>query len=73
MTLRGRMSRHRRLEGDTVIVACAEAHEGISARLDGEQLPVSRASLDAHVAVCGDCARFEADAVVLGGRAGCGP
>ena len=28
MTLRGRMSRHRRLEGDTVIVACAEAREG---------------------------------------------
>jgi predicted anti-sigma-YlaC factor YlaD len=69
MTLRARMVRHRRLGGNTVVVPCTEAREAISARLDGEQLPVSTASLDAHVAACGDCARFEADAVVLGARA----
>jgi predicted anti-sigma-YlaC factor YlaD len=63
------MSRHRRLGGETVVIPCTEAREAISARLDGEQLPVSGASLDDHVAACGDCARFEADAVVLGGRA----
>ncbi len=51
-------------------LSCAEAREAISSRLDTERLPPSRASVDAHIAACEACARFEADAVALGLRVG---
>jgi anti-sigma factor RsiW len=53
-----------------VALSCAEAQEAISARLDGERLPCSELSLDAHKAACGPCARYGTEAVALGHRLG---
>jgi predicted anti-sigma-YlaC factor YlaD len=37
---------------------CADCRDGISARLDGEDLPGEAAAVDAHLAGCAECRRF---------------
>lgn len=54
-------------------MACAQFRDAISARLDGEHPPMEEAALDAHLAACADCARWEADATALARVARVGP
>ena len=49
-------------------VGCEEATEAISARIDGEELPVAGPDLDAHLAGCPACRDFEAQLAGLGRR-----
>jgi anti-sigma factor RsiW len=58
----------RRPRRGQVPLSCGEARETISARLDGEQLPRSRAALDAHIASCDECANFQTLAVDVAHR-----
>jgi anti-sigma factor RsiW len=51
-------------------LTCTQAREAISTRLDGEGSPRSWPCLDAHIAACEDCFRFQADAMALGQRVG---
>ena len=51
-------------------IACDAASEAISARMDGEQLPIASADLDAHLAGCPACRDFEAQVATLGRRVG---
>jgi predicted anti-sigma-YlaC factor YlaD len=44
---------------------CDRFREAASARLDGEPLGLPEAALDAHLAHCGDCARWAAQAAQL--------
>lgn len=46
-------------------MACAQFREAISARLDGEAPAMPEATLDAHLAACADCARWEAASASL--------
>jgi len=55
-----------RRRGSARPVACQEAVEAISARMDGEALPVAARDLDAHLASCAACRHFAAEAVALG-------
>ncbi len=43
-------------------LTCELCREAISARLDGEDLPVAAGLVDEHLASCGACRRFEDDA-----------
>jgi predicted anti-sigma-YlaC factor YlaD len=43
-------------------VGCEECREALSARLDGEDQPDERASVDAHLEVCAACRRWLDDA-----------
>ena len=55
------------------LIGCDEACEAISARLDSEEVPVSRRDLDAHMARCTACREFEAQVLLLGRRVGLTP
>jgi len=44
---------------------CATAREAISATLDGEDPGVPPATLDAHVATCADCTRWQDEAAAV--------
>ena len=47
-------------------VDCDAASEAISARMDGEELPMASTALDAHLAGCPRCRDFEAEVATLG-------
>ncbi len=44
-------------------VECSVAREALSARIDGEREPVPATRLDEHLANCGPCRQWQADAV----------
>jgi predicted anti-sigma-YlaC factor YlaD len=52
-------------QGDYACVGCEECREALSARLDGEDDPAERSSVDAHVAACEACARWVDDAAAV--------
>lgn len=59
----------RRYSGGPVrLLGCEEAVEAVSARLDGERVPVGERDLDAHLASCPSCREFEARIADLGRR-----
>ncbi|GAA2658674.1 zf-HC2 domain-containing protein [Actinosynnema pretiosum subsp. pretiosum] len=51
--------------GDDVGVVCETCREALSARMDGEVEHVPAAEVDAHLAGCADCARWQARAQAL--------
>jgi len=53
-------------EAKKATVACEEALEAISARMDGEGSPVSDRDLDNHLAGCRLCRDFEVQVTALG-------
>lgn len=48
--------------------ACAPYREALSARADGEAMPVAETALDAHLATCALCTAFAATSAELGRR-----
>jgi predicted anti-sigma-YlaC factor YlaD len=44
---------------------CEDFQEAISARIDGEELPIAAAAVDAHLATCVTCTEFAARAQML--------
>jgi predicted anti-sigma-YlaC factor YlaD len=46
-------------------VGCERYREALSARLDGEDLPLDAAGLDAHLAGCGGCRQWAQDAAAV--------
>lgn len=46
-------------------LACERAREAVSARLDGEELPVSATALEAHMSCCPGCRDFEVRALAV--------
>ncbi|WP_332553116.1 zf-HC2 domain-containing protein [Actinosynnema pretiosum] len=61
---RGRVGRTAR-GGDDVGVVCETCREALSARMDGEVEHVAAAEVDAHLAGCAECARWQARAQAL--------
>jgi predicted anti-sigma-YlaC factor YlaD len=51
------------------VIGCDQAQEAVSARLDGERLPLAERQLDLHLAQCEACREFQAAVVALGRRA----
>ena len=64
MSLRGRKGRVKKDEP----VSCDAVRLSISAHLDGESPAISRAQVEAHLAGCPDCRRFETGANTLTGE-----
>ena len=60
------VTKGRRVSSRKVRVDCEAASEAISARLDGEELPIASRDLDAHLAGCPACRDFEAQVANLG-------
>lgn len=52
----------------TVLIGCQQAREALSARLDGEALPVDEDLLDGHLGECGACRGYQQDLEVLSRR-----
>lgn len=50
------------------LVACEDVREALSARLDGEEVPLSDAAVDAHLAGCRGCEAFRVGAARLAWR-----
>lgn len=53
--------------------SCTAWRDAVSARADGETLPVEASALDAHLDACGPCATFAADLDVVTRRVRVGP
>ena len=44
---------------------CTDARSAISARLDGEELPIAAPAVDAHLRSCADCREFQTSAAAV--------
>ena len=60
------MTKARSSSSGRAAVDCDAASEAISARLDGEELPIAGRDLDDHLAGCPACRDFEAQVANLG-------
>jgi predicted anti-sigma-YlaC factor YlaD len=54
-----------RIQPDYHRVGCERYREALSARLDGEDLPIDAAELDAHLAGCAGCRQWAIDAAAV--------
>jgi len=54
-----------RIQPDYHRVGCERYREALSARLDGEDLPLEAAELDAHLAGCGGCRQWADEAAAV--------
>lgn len=60
------MTKGRNASSRKAPVTCEAASEAISARQDGEALPIASTDLDVHLAGCPACQGFEAQVAALG-------
>ena len=59
------MTKVRGASNRAALVNCEEAREAISARTDGEELPIDAYRLDAHLTHCPGCRDFAAQVVAI--------